>query len=234
MTNYPNQIDDNTALPPASGDDATAVNANISATKAVEVELGLAPSGVYADVRTRLDILETRINNPLVPAPNVLNPFYISGTGVTIQTGIHDPSTLALPPPSPGSLFLRQDGYSPEGIYIYRPDGYWHQMNLIGINRRVGSIVTFATSPYNIQQNDDFIPVDSTSGNVTANLPAIPVVGKGYTIADISGAAPAHNITVSGNGKNIIGAASNTISLAYQQLTVVFNGFNWTITGKYP
>ena len=234
MTNYPNQIDDSTSLPTSAGDDAASVNANIVATEAIEIELGVVPSGVYADVRTRLDILESRINNPLVPAPNVLNPFFISGTGVTIQTGSLDPNNLALPPPSAGSLFLRQDGYSAQGMYIYRLDGYWHQISLIGINRYVGSIVTFATSPYNIQLNDDFIPIDSTDGYVQVNLPATPIVGKGYTIADISGTATTHNIDVYGNGYHIVGAVSDLLNTPWQQVTVVFNGFNWSILSRYP
>jgi hypothetical protein len=126
MTQYPREIDNDTTLPPATGDDRISVNANIGATEAIETELGITPSGVYADVRTRLDILESRINNPLVPAPNVLNPFFISGTGVNIQTGVGDPNVvLALHPPSPGSLYLRQDGYVPEGLYVFYSDGYW-------------------------------------------------------------------------------------------------------------
>lgn len=98
-----------------------------SSVISIEEELGLQPQGVYADVRTRLDILEARINNPYAPAPDVLNPFFIANTGVTIQAGFGDPSfVLAVPPPKAGSLFLREDGYNDQGLYSFRPDGYWH------------------------------------------------------------------------------------------------------------
>ena len=125
MTIYPNSIDNGTTLPPAFGEDATSINANISATIAIENELGIVPSGVYANVRARLDILESRINNPLIPAPNVTNPFFIGNSGVTIQDGYGDP-TITLPLAAPGSLFLREDGTSSQGIYTFRPDGFWH------------------------------------------------------------------------------------------------------------
>lgn len=62
-TVYPAQIDDNSSLPSLAGvsDTAVAVNALKSAVIAIETELGLEPKGVYQDVRTRLDILETRM-----------------------------------------------------------------------------------------------------------------------------------------------------------------------------
>ncbi len=99
----------------------------------IEAELGLTPQGVYASVRTRLDILEARINNPFSPAPNVNNPFYIGNTGVSIQTGYGDPS-ITLVPAIPGSLFLREDGSSNNGLYAFRPDGYWSPIDTSGIS----------------------------------------------------------------------------------------------------
>lgn len=131
MTVYPDAIDNSITLPPASGDNASSVNANIGATITIETELGLQPAGPYASVRTRLDILESRINNPLSPGPNVNNPFYIGGSpvsGVSIQTGVGDP-TITLPSAIPGSLYLRQDGTTVEGLYAFRPDGYWSEID---------------------------------------------------------------------------------------------------------
>ena len=90
----------------------------------IEVELGLNPGGVYSDVRVRLDILESRINNPFSPSPNVPNPFTIGNDGITISTGAGFPTEDRLP----GSLYLRTDGYVDEGVYARRPDGYWHQV----------------------------------------------------------------------------------------------------------
>lgn len=160
-TRYPDQIDDSNTLPPANGSDATSINDLIEATEAIETELGVTPSGVYADVRTRLDILETRINNPLVPAPDVLNPFFISGTGVTIQTGSHDPNTLALPPASAGSLFLRQDGYSDQSLYTFGTDGYWHQVSIFGISSLQNQTTWFIDSVNGNDRNDGLTSVSA-------------------------------------------------------------------------
>lgn len=112
-------------------DKAYTINDLIEAVIAIEDELGSLPAGAYASVRTRLDILEARINNPYAPSPNVNNPFYIGGSpvsGVSIQDGYGDPR-ITLPPAIPGSLYLREDGYAIQGLYAFRPDGYWHQID---------------------------------------------------------------------------------------------------------
>jgi hypothetical protein len=109
-------------------DKAATINALVAAVEAIEIELGRLPAGAYSSVRTRLDILEGRINNPFAPAPNTLNPFFIGNTGVTIQTGFGDPSILNVLA-IPGSLFLREDGYNNQGLYEFRPDGHWHQID---------------------------------------------------------------------------------------------------------
>jgi hypothetical protein len=87
----------------------------------IERILGVAPHGIYSDVRVRLDILEARINNPLVPSPNVEDPFIIGDYGVTISSGDGYPTEDRVN----GSLYLRRDGYSySPGVYSRR-DGYW-------------------------------------------------------------------------------------------------------------
>lgn len=105
-------------------DPAVAVVQLNDALEDIEKELGINPSGVYADTRVRLDILEARINNPLAPAPNVENPFFIGNDGITISTGLGSPTEDRLD----GSLYLRQDGYVNEGLYARR-DGYWELIN---------------------------------------------------------------------------------------------------------
>lgn len=104
-------------------DKAEAINALIDAVESIERELGITPSGVYSDVRVRIDILESRINNPFAPGPNVENPFFIGNDGVSISTGTGYPTENRLP----GSLYLRKDGYNNEGLYAFRPDDMaWH------------------------------------------------------------------------------------------------------------
>lgn len=106
-------------------DKADAINALVAAVQAIQYEMGITPSGIYSDIRVRLDILEARINNPFAPAPNVENPFIIGNDGVTISTGDGYPTENRLP----GSLYLRKDGYNNEGLYAMRPDMVWHQID---------------------------------------------------------------------------------------------------------
>lgn len=155
-------------------DKATTINALIEAVEAIEMEMGITPSGVYADVRVRLDILEARINNPFAPAPNVENPFYIGdGYGTSISTGTGVPTENR----QPGSLYLRKDGYNDEGLYARRPDGNWHKID-----------------------TDPFTAAGDLSGNIysqtvvglqnrpfSATAPINTLAGDGYVISWNSG-----------------------------------------------
>lgn len=204
----------------------TVIDDLVLAVQNIENELGLQPAGIYASIRTRLDIMETRINNPFAPAPNVQNPFLIGNSGVTISTGVGSPTENRLP----GSLYLRTDGATDQGLYALRPDGYWHQIITNSLtNRTVHSVLTALQSPYTATLNDDFIPVDlSSGGTLTIILPASPTIGKTYTIADQIGNASGRPTTVSGNGKNINGSPTFVININFQSLNIVFNGLNWT------
>jgi hypothetical protein len=145
-------------------DKAEAINALIEAVEAIERELGITPSGVYSDVRVRIDILEARINNPLAPAPNVENPFFIGDDGVSISTGDGYPTENRVP----GSLYLRKDGYGNEGLYARRPDGYWHQVDTdpwtangdLAGNIYTQTVIGFQNRPFR-----DYPPIDTPAGD---------------------------------------------------------------------
>jgi hypothetical protein len=102
-------------------DCSDAINALVEAVEAIELELGVTPSTVYQNVRARLDILESRINNPFAPSPTTDNPFLIGTTGVTVTVGSGVPSALA----QAGSLYLRDDGYFNQVIYTRGTDAAW-------------------------------------------------------------------------------------------------------------
>jgi hypothetical protein len=67
MVNYPNNIDNSLTIPPLDGYQAPFGNPTVEdlrqAIFAIETELGILPAGAYSTVRTRLDILEARINS---------------------------------------------------------------------------------------------------------------------------------------------------------------------------
>jgi len=230
MSNYPNSIDDSTTLPPASGDDAVSVNAAIGAIEAIENELGLVPSGVYADVRTRLDILEARINNPFAPAPDVLNPFFIGNTGVTVQAGFGDPNlALAIPPPKTGSLFLREDGY--QNVYVFRPDGYWHDIDSASFAAPIIVTTKIITGNYVFDTPlPDYVIFCNGTAPIIINLPSA-TTGRQIIIKDISGNAAANPITLSPvAGATIDGSSSFVIQSNRASLTLTAaSNSNWYI-----
>lgn len=124
-TSYPYILDSTLTLPTVSGIDPepTAINALQSAVVAIEKELGIKPAQPYTDVRARLDILESRYNNPYSPVlPDgyanspmyIVNGFY--NFTVSISTGLGAPTENRVD----GSLYIRADGYSYEGLYARR------------------------------------------------------------------------------------------------------------------
>lgn len=203
-------------------DKATAINALIESVEAIEHELGITPSGVYADVRVRLDILESRINNSLAPSPNVDDPFFIGLNGVSISTGNGAPTENRVP----GSLYLRRDGYSDEGVYSFRPDGYWYK---VSANNRITSISSNNT--YNVLSTDKYIAITTLTTSFQINLPINPTLGDAYIIKDTTGnASPSVVITISGNGKNIDGSSLTIINTAFDFVELTYTGVRWSIT----
>lgn len=99
---------------------------------------------------------------------------------------------------------------------------------LNGLSGRSYKVTTPGAYPYNALKSDYVIIVDTSTAR-TINLPAVPVNTPVYIIKDNTGTAGANNITVSGNGNNIDGAASATISTNYGVLRIVWNGTQWNV-----
>jgi hypothetical protein len=231
MTVYPGAIDNNTNLPTATGDDAVSVNANIGATEAIENELGILPSGAYATVRARLDILEARINNPFAPSPNVTNPFYLGGSpisGVSIQDGYGDPNVrgvLAVP----GSLYLREDGYY-QVLYVFGGDGTWHQTIISNSNLPVTSSTITITANYVVDSGSpDYAILCNATTAINITLPS-PTLGRQLVIKDISGNAQTHNITIlPHSSEKIDNASTRVIQTNFSSISLSSDGTSWWV-----
>lgn len=135
MTNYPTGFDNNITLPGVSGSsqEDMAITALRSAVFAIETELGVVPSGVYADVRARLDVLESRINfSTSAIEPGILNdgyvksPLYIYNVQQSVQLSISDGYAVPTENRVPGSLYMRAFGTPNNELYVFGTDGYWH------------------------------------------------------------------------------------------------------------
>lgn len=92
----------------------------------------------------------------------------------------------------------------------------------------VSTLTTPGAYPYTTLASDYVILVDTSSAR-TINLIAAPTAGATYRIRDNVGSAAANNITISGNGKNINGAASYTINVAYGAVDLIYNGTEWGV-----
>jgi len=67
------------------------------------------------------------------------------------------------------------------------------------------------------------IGVDSTDESITITLPPSPENGRVYSIIDIGGNASSNNITIDGNGKNIIGSSTVIMNNDYNSVQLIFS-----------
>lgn len=204
-------------MPPIIVDPAviTEIKNDISA---IEQELGVDPNGVYSTVRTRLDILEARINNPLAPAPNVENPFYIGNDGVSISTGDGYPTENRVN----GSLYLRKDGYVEEGLYARR-GGVW---SLVETSPWIGNGDLFGDSSSQTVIGLQGNPLSANAPNVNDVITwdgAQWLPQAGFSAGgDLSGTATSQTvIALQGN------SVANTAPTNAQVLTWVTSNNNW-------
>ena len=89
-------------------------------------------------------------------------------------------------------------------------------------------IKTPGAYPYTTVPQDAVILVDTASARTITPL-ASPVTGQKHIIKDSVGSAASNNITITPSGKNIDGAASATINIAYGSVTIIYNGSEWSI-----
>ena len=73
------------------------------------------------------------------------------------------------------------------------------------------SVAARQTGNFNAAANIIY-PVDTTSGAITATLPASPVQGDRIAFYDAAGTWDTNNLTVGRNGNNIVGAALDLVA----------------------
>lgn len=87
---------------------------------------------------------------------------------------------------------------------------------------------------WNVAAAEKWLMIDTTFMSVTVNLPSSPSSGEEHTVMDVNNAGT-NNITVSGNGHNINGSGSTTISTNRASRTFVYdsNTTEWRIVGGW-
>jgi hypothetical protein len=83
-----------------------------------------------------------------------------------------------------------------------------------------------ATTPYTATASDYTLRVDATSAPITVNLPASPVHGEIKNIKKID--VSVNVVIINGNGHNIDGAATVSISAQYSNLTLQYDTISTT------
>lgn len=130
--------------------------------------------------------------------------FYSSGANsLTLQAGGND-------------LF----NFSAFNIAVYRPLIFFSAINLY---------YQEPAGDYNQDSNTCLVGMDTVGGMRTVTLSATPDSGQYIIIYDKNGNASVNNITIDGNGNNIDGSASTTISINYGVISMFFDGNNWKI-----
>lgn len=109
--------------------------------------------------------------------------------------------------------------------------GSFTSVGLINSGEYVGLVTATSTTPYVATATDYIIAMDSTGAIKTVQLPNAPTTGRIFFIKDAAGTAAAFNITVTTVGGAVLidAAATYVINVAYQSVTVVFNGTKYLV-----
>lgn len=113
-----------------------------------------------------------------------------------------------------------------DGLTVIVPDG------ATGLWLRFGVLI----QPYQTVTTGDvvdilpyvgfvFVQKVGTGNPVQLNLPGAPLGGLPIVVIDAKGDAAFHNVTISGNGKTINGAATAVINTAYGNKKLVYNTY---------
>lgn len=90
--------------------------------------------------------------------------------------------------------------------------------------------VTSVTGTYPVVVTDDYLAITTLAAPFTITLPAGPTLGDTYEIKDTVGNAGVNNVTISGNGANIDGAATILLSQNYASFVVTYTGTQWSVS----
>ena len=118
------------------------------------------------------------------------------------------------------------------GVASFNPAQFTVSAGAVSIIDGSTSYTSVSSTPYNMLSTDVFLGVTTASLAITINLYATPTTGQVVTISDVSANAGANNITVNGNGHNIIGstsASSYTINANGASINLKYTGSIWKV-----
>ncbi|MEO1720989.1 MAG: hypothetical protein AAFR84_01145 [Pseudomonadota bacterium] len=171
-----------------------------------------------------------RINAVLAPAFEKVQA--IEGDGIMVLAGDWDASTGAYPINPARGVFYRVsapgsfDGksFTPGDAILYSGAEWLH----LPITN--GGFNHFATGAYSALPGDRIL-ADTTGGPFTITLPAEPVAGDSVVIMDAAGSWQSSAVTVSGNGRQILGGATAALDVSGDVVEIVYleAGDRWIV-----
>lgn len=98
-----------------------------------------------------------------------------------------------------------------------------------------GTEVTAFTANATMVRSPQRIAEVDLAASATLTLPATPIDGDTVYIADVDNSlSPTVQLTISGNGKNVDGAASLLVVTARTTLLLRYNGITWDVLARTP
>lgn len=96
------------------------------------------------------------------------------------------------------------------------------------------ALTSTQTAQYFILNSDDVIACSTSGGSFPVFLPFTPTTGETHIIVDVGGSCATKPLTISGNGKNIVTAAttlasSDTMTTNFGSNTYMYNGTFWSL-----
>lgn len=85
--------------------------------------------------------------------------------------------------------------------------------------------LSIKSDDYLVLLTDDVIASDTTDGSITLTLPATDIpLGKKFSFPKISNFG---QVTIDGNGNNIVGSSTLIVSNKYDSPTIIWNSLEW-------
>jgi hypothetical protein len=130
---------------------------------------------------------------------------FLNGINVTKEVDISDGTNIVFPnPPADGD----------EIFYIFYSNVTQYK-----------EVLTYVDVDSNYTTNDlEYLFVDTTNGALTITLPATPANGTRIKILDVKGNFDVNNVTLDGNGHNVMGATTMTLDVENKEYTVIYYG----------
>ena len=163
-----------------------------------------------------------------VTAAQINQTTTIAATGATMTVAAQTATTTG------GSLFLTAGtGATTDGYVALQVGGSTTasaRTNKFQFNKGWRRNITTVTGALTVVDGYDYLAVTALAAPYTITLPATPTTGDTYTVKDTTGDAATNNLTISGNGNNIDGAASFVLSQPYAAATFTYTGSQWSVT----